>query len=438
MVSLSIFLLLALAGAESTLAHIRGPSSHVLRGLQESGHRRGLVQFQKTRAADAYPEVWVQTPPSKNKPEWTAALKAAVASGVVPDIPVGTLAADGSIKYPAGSKDPCNWTNSKCLGKNDISQAPDGMFVINFDDGPTEASPELYNFLGKNNQAGTHFMIGSNILGYPEYFKQAIQMGNQHIGVHTWSHNLSTTRTNEEMVGELGWTMQVIYDLSGKIPRYWRPPQGDIDNRVRAIAEEIFGLIAVMWNAECNDWCMNDDGSSGCPGEVPGEDQKSINHAINLAVAMPHSPGVILLEHELTKYSVGAFEQHTWPGVQQYGWKPVSVPEIDGSAWYANAFNGTSPTTSQSSMLKSNIVALPDVGAGASVSGSGSGSASNGTSGSSSSASTDSGKASSVSNQSNSNSSSGAVSYIRSGSSLAFSLMTAGMLGAAAVAAFVL
>ncbi|KAE8232229.1 hypothetical protein CF326_g2740 [Tilletia indica] len=429
MVALNFFLLLALLGAESALAHTKGPSAHTLRGLSHSGHRRGLVQFQKTRGASSYPEQWVVTPPSMNKPEWTAALKQAVASGAVPDLPVGTLAADGSIKYSGGSKDPCNWTNSKCLGKNDISSAPDGMFVVNFDDGPTAASPELYTFLGKNNQAATHFMIGSNILGYPDNFKQAVQMGNQHIGVHTWSHNLSTTRSNEEMLGELGWTMQIIYDLSGKIPRYWRPPQGDIDDRVRGIAENIFGLTAVMWNAECNDWCMDDNGSSECPGEVPGMDQKSINHAINQAVALPHSPGVILLEHELTKYSVGAFEQHTWPGVKQYGWNPVSVPEMDGSAWYANAQNGTSPTTSQSSMLKSNIVAIPGGGAGASGSNAASGS------GSSSTTSTTSASGSKVSGvpvQVDGKSS--AVSSLRSVGSL-----VAGALGfGAAAAAFVL
>lgn len=34
-----------------------------------------------------------------------------------------------------------------------------------------------------------------------------------------------TTLTDEHILGELGWTAQIIHDLSGGlVPRYWRPP----------------------------------------------------------------------------------------------------------------------------------------------------------------------------------------------------------------------
>ena len=32
--------------------------------------------------------------------------------------------------------------------------------------------------------------------------------------------------------------------------RFWRPPFGDVDNRVRTIAKEVFGLTTVIWNQE--------------------------------------------------------------------------------------------------------------------------------------------------------------------------------------------
>ena len=45
--------------------------------------------------------------------------------------------------------------------------------------------------------------------------------------------------SNEGVVAELGWTMQILTDSNyGKIPAFWRPPYGDCDNRVRAIAKE--------------------------------------------------------------------------------------------------------------------------------------------------------------------------------------------------------
>jgi len=58
-----------------------------------------------------------------------------------------------------------------------------------------------------------------------------------------------TSQTNEGVLAEIGWTMQIISDLNGgRLPRYWRPPFGDVDNRVRTIAKQVFGLETVPWN----------------------------------------------------------------------------------------------------------------------------------------------------------------------------------------------
>ena len=71
------------------------------------------------------------------------------------------------------------------------------------------------------------------------------------IAVHTWTHPYMTTLTDEELLGEFGWTMELIHNSTGgRLPKYWRPPFGDSDERVRAIAKEIFGLTTVIWNQE--------------------------------------------------------------------------------------------------------------------------------------------------------------------------------------------
>ena len=38
-----------------------------------------------------------------------------------------------------------------------------------------------------------------------------------------------------------GWASQIVLDATGKVPMYFRPPEGDVDNRVRAIAK-VLGL----------------------------------------------------------------------------------------------------------------------------------------------------------------------------------------------------
>jgi peptidoglycan/xylan/chitin deacetylase (PgdA/CDA1 family) len=60
-----------------------------------------------------------------------------------------------------------------------------------------------------------------------------------------------TTLTNLEVVAELGWTMEIIHNSTGgRLPRFWRPPFGDSDVRVHAIAREVFGMTGILWNQE--------------------------------------------------------------------------------------------------------------------------------------------------------------------------------------------
>jgi chitin deacetylase len=109
-------------------------------------------------------------------------------------------------------------------------------------------------------------MIGSNILTAPAPFLTAFadlqsryntlfpsarahNDSIDHIAVHTWSHRHMSTLTNEQLIADIGWCMQIIHDSTGgRLPAFWRPPYGDSDNRVRAIAKEIFGLKTVIWN----------------------------------------------------------------------------------------------------------------------------------------------------------------------------------------------
>lgn len=94
-------------------------------------------------------------------------------------------------------------------------------------------------------------MIGTNILANPALFTFAVETLKDDIAGHTWTHPYMTTQTNEQVVGQLGWTMQLIHNSTGgRVTKYWRPPFGDADNRVRAIAKEVFGLQAILWNQE--------------------------------------------------------------------------------------------------------------------------------------------------------------------------------------------
>lgn len=98
------------------------------------------------------------------------------------------------------------------------------------------------------NQKATLFVVGSRVISRPEILQRAFKEGHQ-IAIHTWSHSVMTSLTNDQIVAELKWTEKAIFDAIGVTPLYWRPPYGDVDNRVRAIATQL-GYKTAIWTQD--------------------------------------------------------------------------------------------------------------------------------------------------------------------------------------------
>ncbi|KAG0228324.1 chitin deacetylase [Actinomortierella wolfii] len=156
-------------------------------------------------------------------------------------------------------KDACWWTCGGCVAKDDIETCPqEKAWGLTYDDGPSEDTARLLTKLKKANVTATFFIVGSRVLEYPELLKREVAEGH-HIALHTWSHQGMTSLTNEEIVAEIKWAEQIVYDVTGLKAKYWRPPYGDVDNRVRAIARQL-GYKTVIWTKEwdSNDWQLPD------------------------------------------------------------------------------------------------------------------------------------------------------------------------------------
>ncbi|TDL29874.1 glycoside hydrolase/deacetylase [Rickenella mellea] len=290
----------------------------------------------------AYPST---TPDNTKLPQaWVDKLNAAVAAGQIPNIPQTTEANGSAPVYPQGvqqdSTDVCSTTNRVCRNPDDIWDAPPGTVGIGFDDGPLPTSAALFDFLTANNQKATHFFIGVNILASPDLFTRAFATMNDDIAVHTYTHPYMTTLTNIDVVAQLGWSMQLIHDSTGgRLPRYWRPPYGDTDNRVGAIARHVFGLKTIIWNQDTSDWSL---------GQAGGTTLDAINANMQKWLTGPKSPGLIILEHELTKDSVQGFINN-YPLMKSNGWQTVSMAQLaagQGANLWQNAAGNTSPVTS--------------------------------------------------------------------------------------------
>ncbi|GAA6020136.1 hypothetical protein JCM11491_005539 [Sporobolomyces phaffii] len=303
-----------------------------------------------TPVPSQYPAPFTKGPTPK--PEWVAKYNEAKAAGKIPGDAPSTLDLTGNIAYAPGVKTGkngvCSWTVAHCFDQYDVSDAPDGMYGVSFDDGPTESSPALYDLLTANNQTATHFLIGTTILQNLDVFQQVVASGG-HLAVHTFSHSYMTTMTDEQLLGELGWTAQLIFDYSGLAPAYWRPPYGDVDNRVRAIAQEVFGLTTVIWNIDSDDWCLNQPGA--CPGYGPGN-LAGLQAELTKWQTGPKSPGVIGLEHESGPDTVAGFV-NTFSGIKSNGWDARNIPDLWDASWYQNAEDNDDPKKNTSFVIGS-------------------------------------------------------------------------------------
>ncbi|KAF9197561.1 chitin deacetylase [Haplosporangium sp. Z 27] len=215
----------------------------------------------------------------------------------IPDFPVVPFNSAGNpVNQNNISTAACDWTITNCINK-DIIVCPLGVWGLTYDDGPTQFSEQLYDFLDTTDQKATLFYIGSNVQQYWQAARRACGAGHQ-IAVHTWSHHPSTSLTDEQFVAEVKYTEMAIKEICGFTPRYFRPPYGDIDNRIRGLLWAM-GYTSVIWDLDTNDWMMS-------PGGTKTMASVDAEFATWIADAHNDTTGHITLEHELYQNTVDA------------------------------------------------------------------------------------------------------------------------------------
>ncbi|KZP18540.1 carbohydrate esterase family 4 protein [Athelia psychrophila] len=211
---------------------------------------------------------------------------------------------EDGVNYPDSDPD-CWWTWSMCTTPKlkglpaDIVNVPEpNTLGYGFDDGPDCAHNVFYNYLTSVNQKATMFYIGSNVQVYPLEAQRAVTDGHE-ICVHTWSHQYSTGLKSEQIFAELWYTRKMIKLATGVTPTCWRPPYGDVDDRVRAIATAL-NLTTIVWTWDSNDWSFGSDASV-----TTQQIDANYNNLISAAKAGNFSTqGTIILTHELTNFTM--------------------------------------------------------------------------------------------------------------------------------------
>ncbi|KAI8995410.1 hypothetical protein BD414DRAFT_409519 [Trametes punicea] len=241
--------------------------------------------------------------PDTNSPEVQQWIKEVQDSGVeIPNIQPTVAGGCSANPEAAADQSRCWWTCGGCVASDDITTCPDKMtWGLTYDDGPALHTGSLLSYLDAQNLKATFFVVGSRAISYPALLQEEY-MAQHQLAVHTWSHPPLTTLTNEQVIAELGWSKKIIKDVTGVTPRMWRPPYGDVDNRVRAIAKAM-GLQTSIWT-RISPTITLDTGDFDIAGGLTTSEQVLNNWESIIGNVTVLDTGFIVLEHDLFQQSV--------------------------------------------------------------------------------------------------------------------------------------
>lgn len=155
----------------------------------------------------------------------------------------------------------CSFDCDNCVEPDDVHTCY--KLSQTFDDGPSPSTEKLLDHLQHRT---TFFNLGINVINYPEIYKKMVSRGHL-IGTHTWSHPYLPNLTNEEIIAQIEWSVWAMNATGNHFPKWFRPPYGGIDNRIRAITRQ-FGLQAVLWDHDTFDWKLALDDSTQTEGKI--------------------------------------------------------------------------------------------------------------------------------------------------------------------------
>ena len=127
------------------------------------------------------------------------------------------------------------------------------QIALTFDDGPHPSlTPKILQILAKYGVPATFFMVGQNVLNYPDAARQVILEGHE-VGNHTFTHPHLADLNEHAIMDEIGRCEDALEELCEYRPHLLRTPQGALTPSLeRCLLDDDY--ILVLWSLDTRDW----------------------------------------------------------------------------------------------------------------------------------------------------------------------------------------
>jgi peptidoglycan/xylan/chitin deacetylase (PgdA/CDA1 family) len=131
--------------------------------------------------------------------------------------------------------------------------------ALTFDDGPNPAyTPAVLATLRAHHVHATFFCVGRAVRAHPDLVRAIVAGGNE-IENHTLTHaHLNALFTRAALAAQIGGGSRAIAAVTGRAPRFTRPPYGARDFAALATIRAL-GMRTVLWSAMLGDYATPPD-----------------------------------------------------------------------------------------------------------------------------------------------------------------------------------
>ncbi len=138
-----------------------------------------------------------------------------------------------------------------------VSGSDGKRVALTFDDGPSPIwTPRILDALRASRVKATFFMLGHHVRRYPQTARRVAAEGHE-IGNHGYAHNVMLYYTPPQLEAEVLFTDRILREVTGRIPRFFRPPKAWLLPRIRRAVRGM-GYEIVLWSLNSKDWVMFD------------------------------------------------------------------------------------------------------------------------------------------------------------------------------------